>query len=105
MTKELTDAEFENEVLKSAIAYLVDFWAPWCAPCTMMSATVDAIEEKYNDQINVGKINVDENPDTVERYNIHGIPTLLFFVNGKVTEKFVGLVPKADIERTIEVHL
>jgi thioredoxin 1 len=105
MLKELQDDNFSEEVLKSTTPYLVDFWAPWCAPCTMIAATVEAIAEKYGERLNVGKINVDDNPHTVERYEIMGIPTLLLFIGGKVVEKFVGVVPRAEIERTMEFHL
>ncbi len=105
MIKELDDSTFSEEVLKSTTPYLVDFWAPWCAPCTMIAATVEAVAEKYGERLKVGKINVDNNPDSVERYEIMGVPTLLLFVGGKIAEKFVGVVHRAEIERTIEFHL
>ena len=105
MIKELSDSSFEQEVLKSSTPYLVDFWASWCAPCTMIAATVDAIAEKYDTRLLVGKLNVDENPTTVDDFGVMGIPTLLLFVNGKVAEKFIGVVPRADIERAIDEHV
>ncbi len=71
----------------------------------MIAATVEAIAQKYGERLEVGKINVDDNPKTAERYGIMGIPTLLFFVDGKVAEQFIGVMPRAEIERTIEVHL
>lgn len=105
MIKELTDSEFENEVLKSSTPYLVDFWASWCAPCTMMAATVDAVAEKFEGRLKVGKLNVDDNPQTTDGFGVMGVPTLLLFVEGKVAERFIGVVPRADIEKTIEGHL
>ena len=105
MIATLTDENFENEVLKSPLPYLVEYWASWCAPCTMMAATVDAIAEKYGDRLAVGRINSDDNPDIAERYEVRGLPTVLMFVNGKVAERFVGLVPKEDVERVLEFHL
>jgi len=105
MIKELENSSFDEEVLKSSTPYLVDFWAPWCAPCTMIAATVEAVAEKYGDRLKVGKVNVDDNPELTEQYGIQGIPTLLLFVGGKVAERFVGVVPRAEIERTMEFHL
>jgi len=105
MTREISDSDFVEVVLESTTPFLVDFWAPWCAPCTMIAATVEAIAQKYGERLEVGKINVDDNPKTAERYGIMGIPTLLFFVDGKVAEQFIGVMPRAEIERTIEVHL
>lgn len=105
MVREISEDTFEQEVLKSSTPYLVEFRAAWCAPCTMMAATVDAIAERYGERLNVGRIDVDANPITTEKLSVMGVPTLLLFVNGKVAEKFVGVVPRADIERTIEVHL
>ena len=105
MTREISDSDFSEVVLKSTTPFLVDFWAPWCAPCTMIAATVDAIAQKYGERLEVGKVNVDDNPKTAESYGIMGIPTLLLFVDGKLAEQFVGVMPRAEIERTIEVHL
>lgn len=105
MVEQISDDTFENEVIKSSTPYLVEFWATWSAPCTMMAATVEAIEEQQRERLRAGRMNVDDNPDIVERFDVQGVPTLLFFVGGKVAEKFVGLVPKADIENTIEIHL
>ena len=105
MAKELEGSGFDEEVLRSSVPYLVDFWAPWCAPCTMIAATVDAIAEKYGDRLRVGKINVDDNEKLIEEFGIEGIPTLLLFVGGKVAERFVGVIPRAEIERTIEYHI
>ena len=105
MNKELDDSGFSEEVLKSSVPYLVDFWAPWCAPCTMVAATIDAIAEKYGERLSVGRLNVDDNPKSTERFEVMGVPTLILFVDGKVVERFVGVVPRAEIERTLEYHL
>lgn len=105
MNMSLSDDQFEAEVLKSSVPYLVEFWAPWCAPCKMMAVTIEAVAEKYGERLAVGKMNVDENQNTVDKFDIRGVPTLLFFMNGKVEEKFVGLVPRDSIERTLDFHL
>lgn len=93
---EVTDNNFEQEVLKAEGKVLVDFWAPWCGPCRMMSPVVDEIAEEY-DNIKVCKLNVDENPDTAGCYGVMSIPTLLVFENGQVANKLVGFRPKGDL--------
>lgn len=96
---------FENDVLKSQQPYLLEFWASWCAPCTMMAATMEAVAEKYQGKIIVGRINSDEHPELCETYEVRGLPTALLFRGGKVIERFVGLVPKANIEGVISMHV
>jgi len=88
---EVSDANFENEVLNSRQPVLVDFWAPWCAPCRMLAPTVEAIAEKYQGKAKVVKLNVDENIDSSSRYGIKGIPTLILFRDGKEAERIVGV--------------
>ncbi len=100
-----TDAGFDQEVLKSDIPVLVDFWAQWCAPCLYMAPTIEAVAEAYNGKLKVGKLNVDENGATAMRYNIRAIPTLLLFKGGQVVEQRVGVVGKSDVEKMIEPHL
>ncbi|GIU74698.1 MAG: thioredoxin [Bryobacteraceae bacterium] len=102
---ELTDANFDQEVLKSDLPVLVDFWAEWCAPCRMIAPTVDAIAGEYAGRLKVGKVNVDFNNETAARYMIRGIPTLLLFRGGKVVDQRVGAVGKAELVRMIEPHL
>jgi len=100
-----TDAGFDQEVLKSDIPVLVDFWAQWCAPCLYMAPTIEAVAEAYDGKLKVGKLNVDENGATAMRYNIRAIPTLLLFKGGQVVEQRVGVVGKSDVEKMIEPHL
>ena len=93
----ITKENFENEVLKSDIPVLVDFWATWCGPCMMLSPIVEEIAEEYEGKIKVGKINVDEEPELAANFGIMSIPTLMVFENGKVTASSLGYKPKEDI--------
>ncbi len=99
------DQNFEDEVLKSPIPVLVDFWAAWCAPCRMLAPAVEAIAEKYAGKTKVVKLNVDENTLTAGKYNIRGIPTLLLFKDGMIKEQIVGNTTKDTISKMIENHL
>ncbi len=99
---EFTDANFDQEVLKSEQPVLVDFWAGWCGPCKAIAPAVDSIAAAYAGKIKVGKVNVDQHPATPSRYGIRGIPALLFFKGGKVADQIVGLVPQEAIEKTVE---
>jgi len=100
-----TDGDFDQAVLKSGTPVLVDFWAEWCGPCLRMAPTVDALAGEYDGRIVVGKLNVDQNPNTPGNYGIRGIPTLLLFKGGKVVEQIVGLVDKGTVARAIEKHV
>ena len=104
-TREFTDTNFDQEVLKSDQPVLVDFWAEWCAPCRMMAPTVEAIAEEYASRAKVGKLNVDQNLDVTGRYNIRGIPTLLLFKGGQIQEQVVGATSKDVIVKLLEKHL
>ena len=101
----ITDTNFEQEVLKSDIPVLVDFWAQWCAPCHMVAPAVEEIAKEYKGKLKVCKLNVDEAPDTASRYGIMSIPTLAIFKDGKVTDKVVGVLPKSELETTIKQHI
>lgn len=101
----VTKDNFENEVLKSDKPFLLEFWASWCAPCKMMAAAVDALEEEYGSSIRFGKINADDHEDIVEKYTVRGLPTMLLFSNGKVAERFVGLTPKDNVETILNYHV
>ncbi|MBI4456767.1 MAG: thioredoxin [Acidobacteria bacterium] len=102
---EVTDSNFEQEVLKADKPVLVDFWAAWCAPCRMLAPAVEAIAEQYRDRAKVAKLNVDENNATSARYNIKGIPTLLLFKDGVIKDQIVGATSKENIAKMIEAHL
>ena len=102
---EVTDANFDQEVLKSEQPVLIDFWAVWCGPCRALAPVVDEVAESYSGKVKVAKMNVDENPGTPGRYGIRGIPTLLIFKGGQVKEQIVGYVPKETIQKAIDKHL
>ena len=99
---ELTDATFDQEVLKSEQPVLVDFWAVWCGPCKAIGPIVETVAEKYADKLKVGKVNVDQNSGTPSRYGIRGIPALLFFKDGKIVDQVVGFVPQETIEEKVQ---
>jgi thioredoxin len=99
---EVSDATFDQEVLQSEQPVLVDFWAVWCGPCKAIAPTVDAVAAKYAGQLKVAKVNVDQNAATPSRYNIRGIPALLFFKGGKVVDQIEGWKPQDVVEEKIE---
>lgn len=102
---EFTDQNFDEQVLKSPKPVLVDFWAPWCAPCRMMAPTVEAVAGEYAERAVVGKLNVDDNQGVAGKYNIRGIPTLLLFKDGEVREQVVGATSKDTVTKMIDKHL
>ena len=99
---EVNDATFDQEVLKSELPVLVDFWATWCGPCKAIAPTVDAVAAKFAGQLKVAKVNVDQNGATPSRYGIRGIPALLLFKDGKVADQIVGYVPQDVIEEKVQ---
>jgi len=99
------DTNFENEVIKSSVPVLVDFWAEWCGPCRMLAPTIEAIANDYTGKVRVAKVNVDENMETSMRYGVQSIPTLLLFKNGQVAGQLIGNLPRHNIERLLEKAL
>ncbi len=102
---ELTDTNFEQEVLQSTLPVLIDFWAVWCGPCRIISPIVEEIAKEYNGKLKVGKIDVDSNPRISMQYGIRSIPTLLLFKDGRVVEQIVGAVPKRVIIDKLSRHV
>jgi len=102
---EVGDHNFEGEVLNSPIPVLVDFWAPWCAPCRMLAPVIDQVADKYQGKAKVVKLNVDENMVTAGKYNIRGIPTLLLFMEGNIKEQIVGNTTKDTISKMLDTCL
>ena len=101
---QLTDASFNNDVLKSEQPVLVDFWAEWCMPCRFVGPVVEAVAKDYTGRIKVGKVNVDDNPNIASQYGINSIPTLMLFKGGKMVDSVVGAVPKEQIVKMINKH-
>lgn len=100
--KEVTDATFEQEVLKAPRPVLVDFWAPWCGPCRMVAPIVEELAEEYEGKVNFVKLNTDDNPVIASRYGIRSIPTLLVFKGGEPVGQIIGFRPKSDLRRRLD---
>lgn len=100
---EFTDANFEQEVLRSDQPVLVDFWAEWCMPCRMLAPTIDAVAERFAGKVKVGKIDTDANRDIAVRYNISAIPTIIVFKDGEVAKRLVGLKSEDDLADALGV--
>ena len=101
----VTDASFEQDVIKAADPVLVDYWADWCGPCKMIAPVLDEIAAEYQGRLRVAKLNIDQNPDTPPRYGIRGIPTLMLFKQGEVEATKVGAVSKSQLTAFIDSHL
>lgn len=101
MAFHFTDENFNTEALSCDLPVLVDFYADWCGPCKMLAPIIEALAPEYEGKVKIGKLNVDNAPDTAQKYGIMSIPTLLFIKNGEVVNKIVGLVSKADLEKAL----
>jgi thioredoxin len=101
LVQPVADDSFDREVLQSSTPVLIDFWAPWCAPCRAIAPVVEELAAEYAGKLKVMKMNVDENPQTPSRYGVRGIPNLILFQGGQVKEQIVGAVPKAHLVRAI----
>lgn len=104
MAKEFTDSNFQAEVLDSDKLTLIDFWAEWCGPCRAIGPVIEELSKEWEGKVNVGKVNVDHNPQLSMNYGITAIPAILFIKNGQVVDKLVGAQPKGNFVRKIEVH-
>ena len=98
---EFTDDNFRQEVLESDQPVLVDFWAAWCGPCRAVGPTIEQLAEQYDGHVKVGKLNVDENPQTAELFGIASIPAVFVFVNGQVVEQLIGVQPRQNYESAL----
>ena len=102
---EVTDADFEEKILKADEPALVDFWAPWCGPCRIQGPTVEKVAEKFDGRAIVAKINVDENPDAASKYGVMSIPTIVIFKGGSELQRFVGVRPEKELAEALEKAL
>ncbi len=102
MVIDISDQNFEDEVLKSTLPVMVDLWAPWCGPCRMIAPVVEKLAEKYDQKFKFCQLNVDENPQTASTYKIMSIPTLMFFKDGKVVDTVIGAVSEGVLQPKIE---
>ncbi len=102
---EVTDGNFDEEVVEANNLTVVDFWAPWCAPCKMIAPIIEELSTEYSGKIKFGKLNVDDNQRTAMKYNIRGIPTLLVFKDGDLVDQIVGVKSKEELKKTFDKSL
>jgi thioredoxin 1 len=105
MAAEFTDSNFQEKVLSSDKLTVIDFWAEWCGPCRAIGPVIEELSKEYNGKVNIGKVNVDHNPQLSVNYGITSIPAILFIKDGKVVDKLVGAQPKSNFVKKIEAHI
>ena len=103
MVQHFSDSDFAQEVLASDVPVMVDFSADWCGPCRMVAPIVEELAGEYAGKVKIGKINVDENPNTAKQYNVMSIPTILFIKGGKVVDQVIGALPKASLQQKLNL--
>jgi len=103
--KVVTDASFEQDVLKAEGAVLVDFWAPWCGPCRMVAPVLEKVADAYDSRVTVAKLNVDENPEVAQTYGIRSIPTIALFKGGDVVDGVLGMAPESFFREMLDKHV
>ena len=101
----VTDAGFERDVLQADGLVLVDFWAAWCPPCRRLAPTIDALADEYDGRLTVAKVDVDDSPETAQRYGIQSIPTLILFRDGQPVDKRLGALPKEELRSFVDARL
>jgi thioredoxin 1 len=99
--REISDTDFQTQVLGAKVPTLVDFWAPWCGPCKSIAPVLEELAKEFAGKVQIMKINVDENPRTPSQYNVRGIPNLVIFKNGEVVDQIVGAVPKDQLQAAL----
>ena len=101
----VTDDDFENEVIKSDIPVLVDFWAEWCGPCKIIGPTIDSLADDYQGKVKVAKLNVDDHPQAASRFGVRSIPTLIVFKDGEAKQSVIGVKPKGQLAEIVEDYI